>query len=212
MKRKLSVNEYLLTIRKQRVNMIACVNEQNALGKDGELLYRIREDFAWFQEVTRGHVVIMGVKTYLEIGRPLPNRRNIVVYQPEKGKPDVHDEVILVTKLEEGLMIASFDGERDVFVIGGTKLYHEAYRYGVDFIYRTKVLDDMPGDAFFIEEEQLFSDFHSWNNEPFQGLRCNNRITGEDVNIQFEIWRNNRLLERADDLADWITERCEIRV
>lgn len=208
MKRKQSVSEYLQNIRKQRVNMIACVNEQNALGNSGELLYRIKEDFEWFQEVTKGHVVIMGVKTYLEIGRPLPNRRNIVIYQPEKGKPDVEDEVILVAKMEEALMIASFDGERDVFIIGGANLYHQAYENGVDYVYRTKVLDDAPGDTFFIEEKRLVADFHVWNHEPFRIITSKNRITGKPVDLQFEIWRNNRLLERADELAVWIANQA----
>lgn len=205
MKRLLSVNEFLLTIRKQRVNMIACVNKENALGNGGELLYRIKEDFAWFQQVTIGHVVIMGVKTYKEIGRPLPNRRNIVVYQPEKGKPDVHEEVILVQKLEEALMIASFDGERDVFIIGGMKLFQEAYLNGVDYIYRTQVWDDAKGDAFFIEEDRIQSDFHTWNNEPFTPISSLNRVTSKEVSLHFEVWRSNRLLERADELANWIS-------
>lgn len=205
MKKTLPVNEILLTVRKQRVNMIACVNEKNALGKDGKLLYSIPLDFSWFQEVTKGHVVIMGVKTYMEIGMPLKNRRNIVIYQPEKGMPDVQEEVILVQKLEEALIIASFDGERDVFVIGGSGLYLQAYEHGVDYIYRTKVWDDAPGDTFFVEEERITTDFHPWNNEAFKRITGLNRSTEKVVEMQFEIWRNNRLLERADDMSDWVS-------
>lgn len=205
LKKTLPVNEILLTVRKQRVNMIACVNEKNALGMGGALLYSIPLDFSWFQEVTKGHVVIMGVKTYMEIGKPLRNRRNIVIYQPEKGKPKVDDEVILVQKLEEALYIASFDGERDVFIIGGGSLYHQAYEQGVDYIYRTKIWDDAPGDTFFIEEERLMNEFHSWNNEAFKKITGLNRMSEQVVEMQFEIWRNNRLLERADDLSDWIS-------
>lgn len=205
MKKLQPAEEILLHIRKQRVNLIACVNQQNALGCDGNLLYRIKEDFTWFQRVTAGQVVVMGVKTYKEIGKPLPGRRNIVVYQPEKGKPEVHEEVILVTSLSEALTIASFDGERDVFIIGGASLYQEAYEHGADFIYRTKVWDNAPGDTFFIQEERLRTEYHGWNNEPVQSFTSKNRITEKPIDLQFEIWRSNRLIERADALANWIT-------
>lgn len=203
--KKLAEIAIALSVRKQRLNLIACVDEQDALGQKGNLLYRFKEDFEWFQKVTTGQVVIMGVKTYREIGRPLPNRRNIVVHNPEKGEIDTPDEVILVRSLEEALMIASFDGERDVFVIGGEALYREAYERGVDYIYRTKVWDKEPGDTFFVKEDTMKKDFHIMNNEPFKTKTCVNRISGESLTIQFEIWKANALLERADDLADWVS-------
>lgn len=195
----------VLAVRKQRLNLIACVNEVDALGLGGNLLYRFKEDFQWFQAVTSGQVVIMGVKTYKEIGKPLPNRRNIVIHNPSKGEIEVPDDVILVTSLDEALMIASFDGERDVFVIGGEALYAETFSRGVDYVYRTKVWDDTMGDTFFIKDDTLKDQFHNVNNESFRTKPCTNRITGREEDIQFEIWRNNSLLERADNLADWVS-------
>lgn len=183
-----------------RRNLIACVNQQNALGKQGELLYLIPLDFQWFKRVTGGHTLIMGVKTYKEIGRPLPGREMIVVYDENRGKPPSHPAIRWVTSLDAAYQLASTFSGRDIFVIGGAGLFAEAQAKGVDCIYRTMVWDDKPGDVHFLTENEIKRDYQLVNDSPL--LRSDiNRLTGEQVDFQFEVWQSKRFLERADNLT-----------
>lgn len=190
-------------IQRQKLNLIACVNKKNALGKNGELLYRFSQDFEWFKMVTTGGVVVMGVKTYLEIGKPLPGRINIVVADPRRPEPILSEGIILVHSLEEALSVAGFNTEREVFVIGGASLYQEAFTLGVDYIYRTKVQDESDGDVFFIEEESIEKSFCllTGHIEPFESV---NQITGETLNYRFEIWKHLSTSQQAEQALNWL--------
>lgn len=187
------------------INLIACVNQNNALGMNGELLYRIRHDFEWFKTVTKGQIVVMGVNTYREIGRPLPNRLNIVVCDKERTKPNVADGVILVHDLKEVHFIAGFEPDREIFVIGGEKLYKEAFRHGVDYIYRTCVEDDIEGDVHFIPLEDIQASYRMENASTtlFSGL---NQISGNEVSYRFEIWKR-KSESQSDKAIEWLTEQ-----
>lgn len=190
-------------IQRQKLNLIACVNGKNALGKNGELLYRFSQDFEWFKIVTTGGVVVMGVKTYLEIGKPLPGRINIVIADQHRPKPIVTEGIILVHSLEEALLVAGFNPEKEIFVIGGASLYQEAFKLGVDYIYRTKVQDESDGDVFFIEEESIEKSFCllTGHVEPFANV---NQITGEMLNYRFEIWKHLNTSQQAEQALDWL--------
>src|SRR5437879_4199951 len=79
---------------KPRISMIAAVGEKRELGRDNKLLWDIPEDMKRFKELTRGHVVVMGRKTYESIGRPLPQRVNIVVTRDPNSFLTRHRDVI----------------------------------------------------------------------------------------------------------------------
>lgn len=190
--------EHKRKVQAQPMNLIACVNQKNALGKDGELLYRMKQDFEWFKELTKGQIVVMGVNTFKEIGRPLPNRINIVLCDRNRPKPDVPNDVIVAHSLDDVLLIAGFEADREIFIIGGQKLYQEAFEYGVDYIYRTCVHDDTEGDVHFISLDAIRNDFTLETEIPesFKGV---NQVTGKEVYYQFEIWkrRQNKQVEKA---------------
>jgi dihydrofolate reductase len=126
------------------ISIIVAVAKNNAIGKDNQLLWHISEDLTYFKCITSGHPVIMGRKTYDSIGKPLPNRKNIVIsrnMQEQEG-------IIIVPSLEAALEMTR--NEAEAFVIGGGSIYREALPIA-DKLYLTKVNIDYDADTFFPE-------------------------------------------------------------
>ena len=135
------------------LSLIVAVAQNNAIGRNNELLWHISEDLKYFKSTTTGHPVIMGRKTYESIGRPLPGRRNIVLTRGEMEIPPVKNpqttSMEVVHSLEQVYKIAS--GEGEFFVMGGGMLYNETFGKA-DYLYLTKiyaVAED--ADTFFPE-------------------------------------------------------------
>lgn len=124
------------------VSIIAAIGKNRVLGKGNELLWRIPDDLKRFKELTTGHAIIMGSKTYESIGKPLPNRTNIILTR--NYNYDAPGAVI-VNSMEEALEAA---GEGEVFVIGGGQIYSLALPF-TDKLYLTLIDDEKEGDAFF---------------------------------------------------------------
>ncbi|GAA1632166.1 type 3 dihydrofolate reductase [Kribbella alba] len=124
------------------VILIAAVGSNGVIGRDNDLPWRIREDLQHFKQVTLGHTLVMGRKTYDSIGRPLPGRRTVVVTrQPDwsaDGVEAAHD-------LEAALKLA--DG-KDVYVAGGGEIYRAALPYA-DRLELTEVDQSPAGDVTF---------------------------------------------------------------
>ena len=124
-------------------SIIVAVAENGVIGDQNRLLWHISEDLRRFKELTTGHPVIMGRKTFESIGRPLPNRTNVVITRQEglalAGCTVVHS-------LPEAL--ALFAEEEEVFVIGGAQIYAEALPLA-DRLYLTRVGRAYEGDTCF---------------------------------------------------------------
>lgn len=129
-----------------RISLIAAASENNVIGKGNVIPWKLPDDLQHFREVTKGHPVVMGRKTYESIGRPLPDRRNIVITRKDmtiEGCDVVHS-------FEEALELAAEDHSDEVFVIGGGEIYKEALPHA-DRIYFTHVHGTFEGDATFPE-------------------------------------------------------------
>jgi dihydrofolate reductase len=132
--------------------LVAC-DENRVIGKNNTLIWHLPADLKRFKELTTGQVIIMGRKTYESIGRPLPNRINIVItrqtgYQPEG--------VIIVHSLEEALLKAKSLHRGDIYVVGGAEIYEQSMGLA-DEIELTQLHDIFDGDAFFpIIDEQIW--------------------------------------------------------
>lgn len=121
------------------INLIAAVGKNLELGLDNKLIWNIPEDLKYFKEVTTGKTVIMGRKTYESIGRPLPNRKNVVL-----SKKNIKiDDVIVVNDYKNML-----DSHEDIFVIGGESIY-KLFLPQADNIYLTEVEENSRADSFF---------------------------------------------------------------
>lgn len=125
------------------IALIVARSKNNAIGKNGSIPWRIKGEQKQFRELTTGNVVIMGRKSYEEIGHPLPNRKNIVVSTTRQFSGE---NLVTVGSLREALDIA---GDEDVFVAGGYRLFEEAIPFA-DVMYITEVDTVVPdGDVFF---------------------------------------------------------------
>ena len=129
------------------ISLIAAIGKNNELGKKNTLLWDLPADMRHFRETTRGHTVIMGQKTFESIGRPLPNRRNIVVTRDDNFKIE---GIEISMSLEDTL--ASFaNSTEEVFVIGGGQIYKQSIEKA-DRLYITHVdMEDKEADTFFPE-------------------------------------------------------------
>jgi dihydrofolate reductase len=127
------------------ITFVVAAAENNAIGKDNQLLWKLPTDLKHFKTITNGGIVIMGRKTFDSMGKPLPNRRNIVITR----NPDLKIEGAEVTQsLEAALSLCPNDSE--VFVIGGAEIYKAALDK-TDKIFLTRVHQSFEGDAYFPE-------------------------------------------------------------
>ena len=145
-----------------KITIVAAIASNNVIGQKNSLPWDIPEDLKRFKQLTSGHTILMGRKTFDSIGRPLPNRTNIVMtkdinYQ-KKGIEIVFDE-------REALNLIK-DLNQEVFIIGGSKIY-ELFEPWATSLMITRVLKDYEGDAFFpdinwnnwqVESEEEFLD------------------------------------------------------
>ncbi|MFI5148932.1 MAG: dihydrofolate reductase [Bacteroidia bacterium] len=128
------------------ISIIAAISDNNVLGKDNKLIWHLPADLKHFKELTNGHHMIMGRKTWESIGsKPLPGRTSIVITRDKNYKAE---GCILVHSLEEALESAK--GQEEVFVIGGAEIYRQAMDKASK-LYITRVHHKFEGDTFFPE-------------------------------------------------------------
>lgn len=125
------------------LSIIAAVAENGAIGRNNQLLWHIPEDLKYFKKLTTGHAVIMGRKTFDSIGKPLPNRQNIVI--TKNVRLHGSGEVSFVSSLQEALQAAQGD---EVFIIGGASIYEAAMPLA-QRLYITRVHAAFDADTFF---------------------------------------------------------------
>lgn len=127
---------------KPLISLIVAIDENKAIGKDNQLLWHLPNDLKFFKKTTSGHTVIMGRKTYDSIGKPLPNRRNIVISRNKDLKIEgVEAYTSLAAALENSV------SEEEVFIIGGAEIYKQALPL-TDKIYLTQVYHKFDADTY----------------------------------------------------------------
>ena len=102
------------------IAMIAAAAEDNALGKDNDLLWHLPDDFKRFKNLTSGHTIIMGRKTYESFPKPLPNRKHVIITR-DKNYTVGYDACVVVHSLPEALELVK--DEPLSFIIGGGEIY-----------------------------------------------------------------------------------------
>lgn len=159
--------------KKPKISIIAALSKEGrAMGFQNHLLWKIEGDLPRFKQLTTNHPIIMGRKTYGSIGKPLPNRTNIVITR----NPEIQLEgVTIVSSLDEAFRVAK-EKEADngeVFVIGGGEIYKQAIPF-TDRLYLTVVDDEPEADTFFPDysdfKKEVSREEHSEHNPPFTYL------------------------------------------
>jgi dihydrofolate reductase len=125
------------------ISIIAAMSRNRVIGMGGAIPWKIPEDLRRFRELTLGHTVIMGRKTFESIGRPLAGRRNIVVTNQQNYS---REGIVAVHSLEEA--IESSGPDEELFICGGGEIYRQALPL-CSRIYLTIVDLDIEGDTFF---------------------------------------------------------------
>lgn len=125
--------------------IIAAIGLNNELGKDNDLIWHLPADLKRFKKVTSGHSIIMGRNTFESIGKPLPNRRSIIITRNTSYKKEGCD---VVHSLEEAINLIK--DQKNAFIIGGAQIYKEAIeKQLVDQLDITKVHQNFEADVFF---------------------------------------------------------------
>lgn len=135
------------------LSLIVAIDENNGMGKENNLPWHLPADLKHFKTLTTGHPIIMGRKTYDSIGKPLPNRRNIVITRQNINIEGVE----VVQSLDEAIGICN--SEEEVFVIGGAQIF-ELTLDRADILYLTLIHHNFDADTFFPE-----LDPDSWKQE-----------------------------------------------
>lgn len=128
------------------ITIIVAKSENNVIGNNNELIWHLPDDLKRFKQLTTGHPIIMGRKTFESIGRPLPNRTNIVITRNQDWNPD---GIVAVNSLEEAIEKGKYI-DKDIFIIGGGNIYEQAL-WMTDALEVTEVHHPFEGDAFFPE-------------------------------------------------------------
>jgi dihydrofolate reductase len=140
--------------------LIAATSLNNALGKDNKIIWHLPDDFKRFKDLTSGHYIIMGRKTFESFPKPLPNRTHVVITRQENYAPE---GCIVVNSIESAFAICPKN--EDTFLIGGAEIYELGLPY-IDKIELTLINENFEADAFmpkidFSKWELIQEEFHA---------------------------------------------------
>ena len=140
--------------------LIAATSLNNALGKDNKIIWHLPDDYKRFKELTSGHYIIMGRKTFESFPKPLPNRTHVVITRQEKYNPE---GCIVVNSIEEAFAVCPKN--EVAFLIGGAEIYELGLPY-IDKIELTLINENFEADAFmpkidFSKWELIQEEFHA---------------------------------------------------
>ena len=153
-----------------KIILIAALNTHRVIGKDGKIPWRIPEDQQRFKRLTSHHTVLMGRKTFDSIGKPLPNRKNIVISR--HNIPAV--EIVTYSSLETAL--SNQTTQEKIFVIGGGEIFRQTIDRA-DELMLTQVENEETGDTFFPPYEHLIGTvFTLVSEEKGEGYQFRNYI------------------------------------
>jgi dihydrofolate reductase len=150
-----------------RISFIVAKSLNNVIGRNNQLPWHLKDDLQNFKRLTTGHHILMGRKTFESIGKPLPGRISLVCSSEQRP---VQDQVLWFNSIFRAIKHAERNGESELFVIGGEKIFKSALSLA-DRIYLTEVKAEVEGDVFFpqlslknwkkVSEQQFSKDGHN---------------------------------------------------
>lgn len=156
------------------INIIVATSKNNQIGINNKLPWHISEDLKYFRTTTSGKPVLMGRKTFESIGRPLPNRKNIVLTRDLNFAPE---GVSVIHSFDEALTLCK--AEEEIFIIGGGEIYSLFLPYA-DYLYITLVDKVIDGDTDFPVYNDQFEMIES---------RPGETLTEDGHSFAFTIWK-----------------------
>lgn len=131
------------------LTLIAAASENNALGKDNDLVWHLPDDFKRFKALTSGHYIVMGRKTFESFPKPLPNRTHVIITRQKDYT--VPEGCIVANSLKNAIELCPESEE--IFIIGGGQIYKQSIEIA-DKIELTRVHTTVEADAFFPEIDE----------------------------------------------------------
>lgn len=127
------------------LSIIVCTGLNGEIGFENDMPWKrgLPEDLKYFKRITEGHKVVMGRKTFESIGRPLPNRENIVLTRGDEFK---EENAVICNNFED--VLSNVGDDEEIFIIGGGKLYSDLIDK-IDKIYLTKINQEFEADTYF---------------------------------------------------------------
>lgn len=137
-----------------KISIIVAVSENNVIGRDNDLPWRLPDDMKFFVKTTKGHHILGGRKNFESFGKALPNRTNMIISR----NPDYYMEgAITFTTIQDAIDHARDNGENDLMVIGGGEIYRQILGQ-TNTIYLTRIHSEIEGDVYFPE----FNESNNW--------------------------------------------------
>jgi len=155
--------------------IIAAIANKNVLGKNNKLIWHLPADLKRFKKTTTGHSIIMGRKTYESLGKPLPNRTNIVI---TKNKNFIAKGCIVKNSFTDAIDYAKADDQ--IFIIGGANIYKQTM-FAADVLDLTFVHHNFEGDVFFPE-----IDLRIWKETKHQDFKADEKNKYDYSFVRFE--------------------------
>ena len=177
-------------------------------------MFRISKDLQRFQELTLGHTVILGRKSYEEIGKPLKGRKNIVLSRDKSYSP--HKEVTVVQSLND-VLEQYVDSEDVLWVCGGQEVFRQAFPY-VNKVYLTKIKDDTVGDTVFPFEylelnfKQVGKKAHHEQGYDFEFVEYARDIDIKRKNNKGSIIRGKTYMTNQVNINDYVKKLIKIEL
>ena len=131
------------------IAIVVAVAENNVIGKDNQLIWHLPADLRFFKNLTMGHPILMGRKTFESIGKPLPGRTTVIITR----QPDFEAPGCIVVNSVDAAISEAQTIDQDVYIIGGAEIYKQALAK-TDTIYLTRVHHTFEGDTFFPELDE----------------------------------------------------------
>ena len=153
-------------MKETKVSIICAIARDRGIGYQNKLLVHLPPDLQHFKQITSGHMVIMGQTTFESIGRPLPNRINVVL---SKDKDFKANGCVIKYSIEEALEYAKASNDEEIFFIGGASIYAQSIKYA-DKLYLTLIDKIWPADTFFPEYTE-FNKILSEEEHEYQDLK-----------------------------------------
>ena len=162
------------------ISLVVAASENNAIGKNNQLIWHLPNDLKFFKNTTWGFPVIMGRKSFESVNKPLPGRTNIVI----TTNPDWKVETVIVVKnLKDAIQKAAETNSKQIFIIGGGEIYKQSMDIA-DSIYITRVHADLEGDTFFPEIDKS-----KWKLTSNQDFEADEKHA---YSYSFQIWKKYR--------------------
>lgn len=131
-----------------KITLIVAKAKNNVIGKDNQLIWKLSADLKRFKNLTTGHFILMGRKTYESLGKPLPNRTHLIITRnPDFQAPEDHYSF---SSVEEAIIFCKKIEVEELFIIGGGQIYKETINF-CDQLEITEVEANPEGDTFFPE-------------------------------------------------------------